>query len=190
MKRNTISQRRTGGSKNRAVEAKLPAPPDGREFPDYPRVGVGAVLIHNGKVLLVQRGQEPLKGHWTLPGGLVERGEQLVHALRRELKEETGLRVEPLEVVGVFERIERDKVSSLQFQISKGRPRYHYVIIDYLCRLRGTEGRRLRPPAPVPATDITAAEWVEVGDIKRYGLTAEAEEVIAQAASLQELHIT
>jgi 8-oxo-dGTP diphosphatase len=150
---------------------------DGREFPDYPRVGVGGVLIHRGRVLLVQRGQEPLKGHWTLPGGLVECGEELARAVRRELKEETGLSVEPVEVIGVFERIERD-ANSMR------RPRYHYVIIDYLCRLRRSQREREDPPVPYAATDITAAEWVEASNLKRYGLTDTAEDVIRKAFSL------
>lgn len=106
----------------------------------------------------------------------MERGEELARALRRELKEETCLSVEPLEVIGVFERIERDANSN-------GRPRYHYVIIDYLCRLRGPVRKRRHPPAPKAATDITAAEWVEVGGLKRYGLTPAAEEVIRKAFS-------
>jgi ADP-ribose pyrophosphatase YjhB (NUDIX family) len=127
-------------------------------------------------VLLVQRGQEPLKGHWSLPGGLVERGEELAHALRRELKEETGLSIDPLEVIGVFERIERD------LRV-KGWVRYHYVIIDYVCRLRGAARARHKAPAPRPATDVTAARWVEVGNLKSYGLTTLAEEVIHKAVS-------
>jgi 8-oxo-dGTP diphosphatase len=172
------------GNKHQAVATSLPARPRGREFPEYPRVGVGGILIHRGRVLLVQRGQEPLKGRWTLPGGLVESGEGLTQAVRRELKEETGLSVEPVEMAGVFERIERDSISNLQLEISKGRPRYHYVIIDYICRLRAAERRRPWPPAPIAATDITAAEWVEIANLKRYRLTVEAEEVIRKAASL------
>ena len=149
---------------------------DGREFPDFPRVGVGAVVLHRGHVLLVRRGQEPLKGRWSLPGGLVERGEALAHAVWRELKEETGLNIEPLEVIGVFERIERDPKSAR-------RVRYHYVIIDYVCRLRRAGRARSKPPATRPASDITAAEWAEIGKLNPYGLTALAEEVIHKAVS-------
>jgi len=127
-------------------------------------------------VLLVRRGQEPLKGRWSLPGGLVEKGEELAQALRRELKEETGLSIEPLKLIGVFEHIERDS-----------RPmrgvRYHYVVIDYACRLRGRGRVRLQPPAPRPATDITEARWVEVGNLKNYGLSALAQDVIRRAFS-------
>lgn len=171
-----VSQRGTGGKKTGAARKPLLPRSGGREFPDYPRVGVGGVVVHRGHVLLVRRGQEPLKGHWSLPGGLVERGEALAHAVRRELKEETGLSIEPLDVIGVFERVERDAKSA-------GRVRYHFVIIDYVCRLRGAGRAGSNPPAPRPATDITAARWVEVGNLKRYGLTALAEQVIHKAVS-------
>ena len=174
--RRSVSQGRTSGKKSGAAANNLLQHPDGREFPDYPRVGVGGVVVHRGRVLLVRRGHQPLKGHWSLPGGLVEKGEELAHALRRELKEETGLSIEPIEVIGVFERIERDSKSTR-------RVRYHYVIIDYVCRLRGAARARRKPPAPRPATDVTAARWVEVGDLTNYGLTALAEEVIYKAVS-------
>ena len=173
----TVLRSRSRGGKTRAIEAGLSVSRDGREFPDYPRVGVGGVVIHRGQVLLVRRGQEPLKGRWSLPGGLVERGEELAHALRRELKEETGLSVEPLEVIAVFERIEHDKKS-------RERPRYHYVIIDYVCGLRGAQRGKPLPPAPRPATDITAADWVAVGNFKRYGLSPLAQQVIRKAFSV------
>jgi mutator protein MutT len=95
-----------------------------REYPDRPIVGVGAVVIRDGQVLLVQRAQEPLSGKWTLPGGAVELGETLEEAVVRELREETGLEVRVLELVEAFERIARDE---------SDRPRYHYVLLDYLC---------------------------------------------------------
>ncbi|HLA79506.1 MAG TPA: NUDIX hydrolase [Vicinamibacteria bacterium] len=89
----------------------------------HPSVGVGAVLVHQGGILLVRRGKEPLRGRWTIPGGTVELGETLEDALIREIQEETGLTVRPREPLLVFDRVERDA----------GRVRYHYVIIDYLC---------------------------------------------------------
>ena len=111
-----------------------------REFPQAPLVGVGAVVVHEGRVLLVRRGNEPLKGHWTLPGGLLELGESVVEGVARETREETGLIVEPIELVELIDRIHRDS----------GRVRYHYVIADYLCRVTGGElarglRRRCRP---------------------------------------------
>jgi len=114
-----------------------------REFPQTPLVGVGAVVVHEGRVLLARRGSEPLKGHWTLPGGVLEVGETLVEGVAREVREETGLLVEPLELVELLDRIHRQA----------GRVRYHYVIADYLCRVIGGELRA--------ASDADAVRWVE-----------------------------
>ncbi|MGD0348277.1 MAG: NUDIX domain-containing protein [Terracidiphilus sp.] len=118
-----------------------------REFPQAPLVGVGAVVVHEGRVLLVRRGSEPLKGHWTLPGGLLELGESVVEGVVREVREETGLLVEPLELVDLIDRIHREAGRET------GRVRYHYVIADYLCRLTGGELRA--------ASDADAVRWVE-----------------------------
>jgi mutator protein MutT len=114
-----------------------------REFPSAPLVGVGAVIVEAGRVLLVQRGAEPLKGHWSLPGGLVELGEDLANAVAREVREETGLVVEPLELIELLDRIYREDE----------RVRYHYVIADYLCRVTGGE--------LLAASDADAVRWVE-----------------------------
>src|SRR3989337_337946 len=95
-----------------------------REYPERPMVGVGGVVIRDTRVLLVQRASEPLAGQWSLPGGAVELGETLEEAVVRELKEETGLTVRVVKLVEAFERIIRD---------DSGRPRYHYVLLDYLC---------------------------------------------------------
>ncbi len=114
-----------------------------REFPSAPLTGVGAVIIDNGRVLLVQRGREPLKGHWTLPGGLLELGESLTEAVVREVREETGLEVEAVELVELVDRIHRED----------GRVRYHYVIADYLCRVVGGE--------LCAADDAAAVRWTE-----------------------------
>jgi mutator protein MutT len=117
-----------------------------REFPLAPLVGVGAVVVDQGRVLLVRRGTEPLKGHWSLPGGLIELGETLPHAVIREVREETGLIVEPLELIELLDRIHRDEK----------RVRYHYVIADYLCRVTGGALR-----AASDAEDVRWAERVE-----------------------------
>ena len=118
-----------------------------REFPQSPLVGVGAVVVHEDRVLLVRRGSEPLKGHWTLPGGVLEVGETLVEGVAREVREETGLLVEPLELVELLDRILREEGREA------GRVRYHYVIADYLCRVTGGELRA--------ASDADAVRWVE-----------------------------
>ena len=134
-----------------------------REFPDHPLVGVGGVVIHRNRVLLIRRGGEPLKGEWSIPGGLIEVGEELAEGVRRELREETGLDVEPLAILETFDRIFRE-----------GRKvRYHFVIVDYVCRLKGG---RLRP-----ASDVLEARWVRREDFPRYRLTAKATSVALQA---------
>jgi 8-oxo-dGTP diphosphatase len=114
-----------------------------REYPQRPLVGVGAVVVDAGRVLLVRRGSEPLKGHWTLPGGALEVGESLAEGVAREVREETGLEVEPIELIEVLDRIHREGE----------RVRYHYVIADYLCRLMGGELQA--------ASDADAVRWVE-----------------------------
>src|SRR5260370_7785391 len=101
---------------------------DGRRYPQRPILGVGAIIIESDRVLLVERGREPLKGYWSLPGGVLEVGEKLADGLSREVMEETGLAIEPLSVVEIFERIMRD---------AAGVAEYHYVLIDYLCRVTG-----------------------------------------------------
>jgi len=114
-----------------------------REFPETPLMGVGAVVVDEGCVLLVRRGTEPLKGQWSLPGGLVELGEPLLDAVVREVREETGLTVQPLELIEVLDRIHRQGE----------RVQYHYVVADYLCRVTGGELRA--------ASDADEARWVE-----------------------------
>jgi 8-oxo-dGTP diphosphatase len=114
-----------------------------REFPETPLVGVGAVIVHDGKVLLVQRGREPMKGHWTLPGGVLEVGESLARGVAREIREETSLEVEVLELVELLDRIHRED----------GRVRFHYVIADYLCRVTGGELHA--------GSDADRVRWVE-----------------------------
>ena len=137
-----------------------------REYPNNPLVGVGGVVIDRDRALLIRRGSEPLKGEWSIPGGLLELGEELVAGVRRELKEETGLDVEPRECILVFDRIMREGE----------RVKYHYVIVDYLCRrVRG----RVRP-----ASDVVDARWVRREDLPQYHLTDLATEVILRAFGL------
>jgi len=114
-----------------------------REFPSAPMLAVGAVIVDAGRVLLVRRGTEPLKGEWSLPGGALELGEPLADGLTREVREETGLEVEPVELIELLDRIHR----------ADGRVRFHYVIADYLCRVVGGALRA--------ASDADEARWVE-----------------------------
>jgi 8-oxo-dGTP diphosphatase len=125
-----------------------------REFPSAPLAGVGAVVVHQGRVLLIRRGTEPALGQWSLPGGLVELGESLAEALRREVREETGLLVEPVELVELLDRIYREDRHEDGHE--DGRVRYHYIIADYLCRVTGGELRA--------ASDAAAVRWVERGE--------------------------
>jgi 8-oxo-dGTP diphosphatase len=118
-----------------------------REFPDAPIVGVGAVIVHQGRVLLVQRGHEPSKGKWTLPGGVLELGESLADGVVREVEEETGLKVEVVELIELIDRIQRHQTPEGE------RVRYHYVIADYLCRVVGG--------SLLAASDADAVRWVE-----------------------------
>lgn len=139
-----------------------------REYPDHPFVGVGGVVIHQGKVLLVRRARPPLAGEWSIPGGMLELGETLPQATRRELLEETGLQVEPGEILEVFERIERQD----------GRVRYHYVVVDFLCLFLGGE--------LAASSDVSDARWVLPEELPRYRLTAKAAEVIHKAFQMHE----
>ncbi len=113
-----------------------------RRYPDRPLLGVGAVVFDGDRVLLIERGKEPLKGWWTVPGGLVETGERLEAAVRRETLEETGLQVKPVAVAALFQRIMPDP---------EGRTEFHYVIVDFLCEYEaGTV---------LAASDVADAGW-------------------------------
>jgi 8-oxo-dGTP diphosphatase len=130
-------------------------------------VAVGAVIFDRDRVLLVQRGQEPLKGEWSLPGGVVEIGETLEAALAREVREEASLEIEVGSVVEVLDSIRRDP---------DGRAQYHYVIIDYVCRIRG--GTTIDP---VSGTDAADVRWVALDELTGYRMTTAAIAVINKA---------
>jgi 8-oxo-dGTP diphosphatase len=144
-----------------------------RRHPERPIVAVGAVILDGDRVLLIKRGQEPLKGEWSLPGGAVESGETLDAALAREVREETCLDVVVGPVVDVLDSIRRD---------AEGRAEYHYIIIDYACRVR--------PGATSVAacgSDAADVDWVSVADLERYRVTPTAIAVIRKAlASAQD----
>ena len=123
-----------------------------------------AIILKRNRVLLVERAKSPLKGYWSLPGGALETGEHLLEGIRREVLEETGLVIEPLRVVTIFERIMRD---------GKGKPEYHYVLIDYLCRVTGGTLRA--------ADDVSRVAWVPRQSLDQYRITEGTLPVIEQA---------
>jgi ADP-ribose pyrophosphatase YjhB (NUDIX family) len=135
-----------------------------RRYPEHPRVGVGALIIKGDRILLVERGGQPLKGYWSIPGGLVDVGEKLNDAIIREVREETGLDVKPLKVIEIFERIMRD---------TKGVAEYHYVLIDYLCRVTGGDLKA--------ADDAAGVEWVRRKDLAARKVTEGTLDVIERA---------
>jgi len=131
--------------------------------PARPRVGVGGVLVQDGKVLLIRRGKEPLRGRWVVPGGTVEPGETLEEALVREMREETGLEVVPTALLTVVDAIHRED----------GQLVYHYVILDYLCRLLSGEARA--------GSDAEALAWAGLEELESFDLPPKALEVVREA---------
>ncbi len=121
---------------------------ESRSYPLFPRVGVGAVVVHQQRLLLVRRDQPPAQGCWALPGGLVELGESLEHAVQREVQEECDLIVQPTRMLDVVEFIEPDDKRVI---------RYHYIIIDYLAVYVSGELRA--------ATDVAAAQWMSADEV-------------------------
>ena len=140
---------------------------DRREYPERPIVGVGAVIVRAGQVLIVRRRYEPLAGRWSLPGGTLELGETLEAGLVREMQEETGLDVEVGPVIEVFDRILLDEAR---------RVRYHFVLVDYLCWPVGGE--------LCPGSDVDAAIFVDPAALDPYDLTDKARAVIDRALEL------
>jgi ADP-ribose pyrophosphatase YjhB (NUDIX family) len=140
-------------------------------------VGVGGVIIDQGRALLIRRGSEPLLGEWSIPGGMLELGETLEEGVARELLEETGLTVRVIELIEVFDRIYLESTAGA----SEGtrRPRFHYVIVDYLCeRLEG------EPLAGSDVTDVVLAGEEELG---KYDLTETATRILKKAFAMARL---
>ena len=135
-----------------------------RQYPPYPLLGVGAIIFDGASVLLVERAGEPLKGWWSIPGGLLETGEKLEDAVRRETLEETGLRIEIVNRFDIFERIMRD---------AEGRAEYHYVLVDYICKATGGE--------LIPGDDVSAVEWVPCSNLRDYKVTSGTIEAVERA---------
>jgi len=144
---------------------------DNRRYPQRPILGVGALILEAGRILLVERGREPLKGWWSLPGGVVEVGEKLEAAIRREVLEETGLVIDAPNLFEIFERIIPD---------DQGKPEYHYVLMDYLC---GVAGGTL-----LAGDDVSRVEWVSQRNLERYRLTEGTLAVIERAFTAHAVH--
>ena len=140
---------------------------DRRQYPERPIVGVGAVIVKDGKVLLVRRRYEPLAGQWSLPGGTLELGETLQEGVAREMREETGLEVEVGPVIEVFDRIMTDDAR---------RVRYHFVLVDYLCWPVSGELQA--------SSDVDEAVFVDPAALAPFDLTPKAQSVIERALEL------
>ncbi|MFZ0687670.1 MAG: NUDIX hydrolase [Terriglobales bacterium] len=143
-----------------------------REYPESPLVGVGAVIVHrqndNDRVLLIRRGTPPLLGEWSLPGGVLECGESLRDAVVREACEETGLTVEPGEMLGVYERVIRGEA---------GRVRYHFVLIDFLCRPLSGELQA--------GSDAAGVGWFTRDELPALNLAYDANDVVRKGLARQ-----
>ena len=126
-----------------------------RLYPDQPVVGVGAVIIKRRKIALIKRGNEPSRGKWTIPGGLVELGESPEQAVVRETKEETGLEVDNPSLMDVVSNVDLDE---------KSKVKYHYVIIDYLVHVKAGTAQA--------ASDAVELRWVPFNEVESYDLTA------------------
>jgi 8-oxo-dGTP diphosphatase len=132
-----------------------------REYPDRPLIGVGAIIVDAGRVAVVRRAHEPLKGEWSIPGGILELGETLRAGAAREALEETGLVVDPGQVLEVFDRIVRDAEQRVQF---------HYVLVDFLCRRVSGELRA--------GGDASEARWVTPAELADFPIADSAHAVL------------
>lgn len=126
-----------------------------RMYPDQPVVGIGVVIVNDGKIVLAQRGNEPGKGKWSIPGGLVDLGESILGAVIREAKEETCLDVEKPLLVDVVDNVTFD---------DEGKIKYHYVIVDYFVHVKGGQLKA--------ASDVVDLRWVPFHEVETYTLTS------------------
>lgn len=145
-----------------------------REYPERPVMGVGGVIVDRGRTVLIRRGTEPLLGQWSIPGGTIELGETIEEAVRRELREETGLEVRVLELIELFDRIYVEN-GAVPAQDRK-KPRYHYVIADYLCELVGGE--------PRAGSDVTDLAFSGEDELGKFHLTEKATSVLKKAFAM------
>jgi ADP-ribose pyrophosphatase YjhB (NUDIX family) len=132
-----------------------------REYPEFPLIGVGSIIIEDDRVVLVKRAHPPIQGQWSIPGGVLEVGELVREAAIREAREETGLIVEPGELLGVFDRVLRDAEKRIQ---------YHYVLIDFLCRRVGGEF--------LAASDAAEVRWFTREELPVLNLAEDTQQVI------------
>lgn len=132
-----------------------------REYPDTPLVGVGAIIIEDGRVVLVKRGHPPLVGEWSIPGGAMEVGETVREAAAREAREETGLKIETQELLGIYDRLLRDE---------NGRVQYHYLLVDFLCRRVSGE--------LCASGDADETHWFSRAELQQLSLPEDTAEVI------------
>jgi ADP-ribose pyrophosphatase YjhB (NUDIX family) len=137
-----------------------------RDYPEQPIIGVGAVIVEGERTLLVRRATEPLRGEWSVPGGMLELGEKLRDGVRREALEETGVQVEVGELLDVFDSI---------FTDAQGRTQYHYVLIDYLCRPIAGEARA--------GSDVSEVRWVSAEALPAMALRESIEQVVRKGLS-------
>jgi 8-oxo-dGTP diphosphatase len=137
---------------------------ESRQYPKQPLIGVGAIIVQGDKVVLVKRGHAPLQGEWSIPGGVLEVGETMREGVVREAGEETSLRVEPMDLLGVYDRVLRDE---------QGQVLYHYVLIDFLCRVK--EG------SLYASGDAAEARWFTQQEASALSLPADTADVIRLA---------
>lgn len=148
-----------------------------REYPDRPLIGVGGVIVdRRGRTVLIRRGSEPLRGEWSIPGGTLELGETLEQGIIRELREETGLEVRVLELIELFDRIYPGDGSTGAGAKDKNRPRFHYVIADYLCEWVAGE--------PRAGSDVTDLAFAQEEELARFHLTETATRILKKAFAM------
>ena len=145
-----------------------------REYPDRPVVGIGGVVIENGRALLIKRGSEPLLGQWSIPGGTLELGESLQEGVARELLEETGLEVRVLDMIEAFDRIFLDPTA--HDVKDRSRPKYHYVIVDYLCERMSGDARA--------GSDVTDIAFATEEELEKFQMTKTAMRVLHRAFAM------
>ena len=139
--------------------------PDPREYPTRPWVGVGAIVLRGGQVLLIKRAKPPEAGRWSLPGGTLELGETSAEAAIREVAEETGIKAEAVGILTAVDRVDRDQA---------GKVRYHYLLVDVVARYLSGD--------PVAADDAADAQWFDLDKLDDMAIWDETKRVIREAA--------